>query len=858
MYDGSGMIICVSGYSQVNIQNIIGENIKCERKVHCSVIAMENSSKVDIFDLTLNNVFSFADDGLIFFIHKPTTDSSTNHGIEIGSKCIINNLKLKNITQSSDKIGSMFWLEGGVLSISNLNMSNVEGNYSGLIFDTNAKNDKIIVKNSIFENIHIQYTDGIFNTLNSKVEFLNVTLSNTKFVGPLFHIGEEKVTIENSKFSNINSCDSLEREACNKSKKNTKQNINNVLFYSYNSGSLIITNSTISDIYEYSLFHFEKIYKIDFYDVAIENSYFENGLIHMNYENNKNYNNFKIFIGDSVIRNIYSPNSGAIINNLNSNKYEIIVNDTLIENNRSDNYGGVIYLTHEEPGSAIAFNNCTFIDNKGVLGNICFAKSLLSEPYFSNKEELISTYGDGMFTTNPTHIRMKNTDININVLSGEQISNEISLYLYDDYNNLIDMGSNIDNLILDDLVFYTLEMNDTSNTKFIGQTTNYCFKNECVLPGFRIIGNPGDYILNVKISHFGKFTKFQNNTYPLKIKIKECNNLEYKYGYRESSYLKTCYQPVCEPKCNTGKCVSDNYCNCENTGFTGKACNEYFKLERMKSYNIIIMIITSILVILSLYIMVKVLLYRNDLVIKEGGGKNFLLIILIGTLLNYIYIMLITVNRSHIKCLFLDVTKQLGFSLVFGTITIKSLRIYYAISTRLNKKRIKTDTMYFLILLIIILHLILIFVYEIFNEYKIVIELTSDNKEYMKCKKSKKTFTSKVINLVILSAGSFLTYSIRNLKSEFKEDMTLTIYIYIIIEILLIIIDYQNVSPITIDLFNTIGPLLYSATSLYDIFYSKFQIIRKRDRKELKLQKANERRKLYRVQRLFDDYQSFF
>ncbi|OUM56463.1 hypothetical protein PIROE2DRAFT_18930 [Piromyces sp. E2] len=164
------------------------------------------------------------------------------------------------------------------------------------------------------------------------------------------------------------------------------------------------------------------------------------------------------------------------------------------------------------------------------------------------------------------------------------------------------MGSNIDNMVSTDLIFFTLEMNDPG-AKYLGQTTNYCFGTECVLPSFK-----------------GKYSPFENNIYPLKINIKECNTTIYKYGHRESNYIKSCYIPVCELSCNSGECVSDNFCNCENTGYIGKTCSEREKLKRLKAYDIIIIIISSLLIGLSILLIGRVLFYKTDVVIKVGGN----------------------------------------------------------------------------------------------------------------------------------------------------------------------------------------------------------------------------------------------
>jgi len=88
--------------------------------------------------------------------------------------------------------------------------------------------------------------------------------------------------------------------------------------------------------------------------------------------------------------------------------------------------------------------------------------------------------------------------------------------------------------------------------------------------------------------------------------------------------------------------------------------------------------------------------------------------------------------------------------------------------------------------------------------------------------------------------------------------MTLTVYLYVAVEGILLIIDSQNMSLIIKDYFNTIGPLLYSVSVIYDIFYPKFKMIYKRIKNETYLMKDYENKKEYEYQRRFDDYSRAF
>jgi len=207
----------------------------------------------------------------------------------------------------------------------------------------------------------------------------------------------------------------------------------------------------------------------------IENCYFENGFLYFNEEN---YNQMYLNMYNSKIKGISSLHHGSIINVDISYKYILgaIVNNTIFENNISYDVGGIIYSQYKDLNKTVQFNDCTFKNNEAltgsskeffkllifnlkykisitkyiillflkkiiilytyafsififsicIIGKICYSQDLLSEPYFSNKDELISSIGNEAFATNPTHIELNNKDIDVQVFSGNIISDDIS------------------------------------------------------------------------------------------------------------------------------------------------------------------------------------------------------------------------------------------------------------------------------------------------------------------------------------------------------------------------------------------------------------------------------------------------
>jgi len=93
--------------------------------------------------------------------------------------------------------------------------------------------------------------------------------------------------------------------------------------------------------------------------------------------------------------------------------------------------------------------------------------------------------------------------------------------------------------------------------------------------------------------------------------------------------------PTCSISCNNGKCVNDNVCDCSKTTFTGLYCDEHYKVERIKIFDILYRIIAIIITIITILCIFGIYRYKNNPIIK-GGKKNKIYILFIFILNNYI------------------------------------------------------------------------------------------------------------------------------------------------------------------------------------------------------------------------------
>ncbi|KAG4102830.1 hypothetical protein H8356DRAFT_929991 [Neocallimastix lanati (nom. inval.)] len=578
-----------------------------------------------------------------------------------------------------------------------------------------------------------------------------------------------------SRIRNIHLCNI--NNSCENVKDSSKGYYNTDLIYVSKEGTLEITDTVFDNAYGNKAINIIEQSQMKFNNVTFSNSYFEDGLFMVNF-NDINYSYYDI--ENSHFKNLTSIN-GSVLDIVNlddiTEDYIIEFKNSIFENNSALKFGGVVFSLSSYTKKHVSFQNCEFRNNHAMNGHISFSlNNKDSEPNFSNIKDLKEI--PGLLSTNPTKLKLSEDLLErISLFSGDRIPEGISCKLYDDYDSEVYLGLDNSHMSLNNIFSYEVEVDDTYNTELIGQTQSFCFNDLCTFPSVK-----------------GEYYPFENNYINLDFEIKNCTN-DYLFQNIESTTFKSCYKPTCNPLCkNNGECININICKCTNH-YTGSICDERFKMERIKIIDYLMRIIEIFLSIVSASFIIAIILFKKEKNIK-AASIDFLIIILVGLI---------------------------GFVLVFGSITLKTLRIYRIFCYKKSTKRtIDYRVMYSILFCFVFLYVVVTGIYYIFDKIKLSAALTTDYKEFNKCEFPKSQRVCDLINYSVLMVGCYLSYSIRNINSKFKEDLVVPVYVYVLCVIISWLIRTTDISLIVQDFFGGVGTILSTIVILIYIYIFKF------------------------------------
>jgi len=661
-----GLIMNIEGQAEVEINSYHAENL-INNRTSGSAFSLTDFAKLTVRDVNIKNLIGNGEEGGLFY----TSIEPLN--VEFYAY----NVTLHDLYQSDKHETSIIYVDtNNYVSMDGIKVINSGGyntNFINGIGRSYSEFKYLEVDNfeSKTAREFVNYESDISYALN--IPYVNnikyCKISNVKSSGVLFRLKNGSENISNCEFRNIHECYKYNNCTSISSDKNYVQEAELFIGYGDSLNGIYFTNISIDKIYGVVgviLFNAS----INMENGNVSNSYFKRGLIYMNAK--ESYYGTCIFRNSKFVNNTSERGTIINLNYLNPGNIQYIqIFNSIFINNSASKFGGVIYSLGEYNFNHTLFSNCTFNNNHAESGNIIYAHSKYSLPSIgiikstdiSTIPEYFKKDGDG------------DEEVKISILSGERIPEGLKYRLYDGYDNQMYFPKETSNIRYEDLVLFNVEVNDTYNAKVLGQTKDYCWDEFCEFPPVAVIGNPGIYILSLKFKSFGSYQNFVQDSIDIEIEILECDERIYINQAIDNFYLKSCYFPKCEFNCNDGNCINNDVCDCTNSTLKGKYCNEYMKLERYSFLDKSTIVIAYIILIILIVIIGMTISYRNTPVIK-GGAIEFLILTLIGLIINIINTVFLTYEKTENICYQTYIFSNMGFSFVFGSIFVKSFRIY--------------------------------------------------------------------------------------------------------------------------------------------------------------------------------------
>ncbi|ORY70823.1 hypothetical protein LY90DRAFT_667261 [Neocallimastix californiae] len=783
-----------------------------------------------IEDCKFNDNFSIYDGGIFYVLDSysfiaQNIEAYNSTAVEGYSSLYIENF-YGNELNAGNGVGAFNLNYHSSIELKNIELNGVSGSSSGGLLLT-SKNEE---KDSFFKVYNGTFTD--FNQFSKETSSSLIMTSNNI-----------NIILENCNINNINSVGYYFIYTKGGNTIEIKNSIIENCYSEYGSDFIICESFNDIDKCIIYIYYFSDLYSCYFSSYCIPNVSYKEITFDIGVNANMNINNsiLSILFADSIFKarstSLITINNSDISNHfvtesiiyIDKNLYfdgHYIINNCNFNENISY-YGCILNIQNlDSSGSSVEFNNSTFLKIILCIMEELYIRKLnhyIYEPFFSNIDELRKI--ENAFATPPVNLRFISNSLNsVSLLSGESLQNDIKFNLIDDYNNLyITFTEDIDYYSPIDVVFLSIETNDPFNTALIGQNLSYCTNNICHIPPVKIVGNPGFYNLIIRIHGSEEINKFDEVLFNFDLIINPCNDSRYINNDIENIGFKSCYLPECIPNCNSGVCVNKNVCDCSKTSFKGPFCNEYYKLNRYHVIDIIFKIIGCSLIIILIIIMAGLILCRENLVLKSASF-SLLNIILLGLLLNCLYLLVLTYDENKVKmCILEYLLHHLSFTLVFGPIVLKTYRIYRIFGYIRIHENVKQNKIYLILYFLIAFHIFMLILWVSLKKIKIDLAYTNNLKEYKKCIYPNSKIISVLFNLILIFIGWILTYATRNAYKNYKERMNVPIYTYIVIMGLIYFLGLEKeINVFMLNIFKSIGAIIEIVITVYYIFITKF------------------------------------
>ncbi|OUM64277.1 hypothetical protein PIROE2DRAFT_9040, partial [Piromyces sp. E2] len=496
------------------------------------------------------------------------------------------------------------------------------------------------------------------------------------------------------------------------------------------------------------------------------------------------FNNWEgtLNITHTEFKNNSASNNGGIINISEENVLEEafieIDNSTFINNNA--NLGGIIYIgtitSKFDVTKNLKITDSEFINNNANSGEILFisqvdqAKEILNSSNFDNKK--VDSHPCNL-SWDKTKLVTHMSDKKI-IMSGDSISNGLYAYILSDTNriyNIIDESTvdSLSNVMFVNATILDKDGKFSNDAIIIGDRETFCWSGICSLNSVKIYGKPGDYVLQIYVISNGGFISMTSKNITVDVTIENCNRT-YNKDNLNIGY-ETCYDPVCI-SCVHGKYIDSkkcDICTCES-GWKGDMCNKRYEYKYSLTLRIIFEIICVISALFSVFLIYGIWTNKKESIIRKSN-PTFLIITVVGSLINYSTVIFYHGNRNSVLCTFAMWVKFIGFAVLYGL---------------------------------------------------------SSNKEFTKCTISETTILLYGLTIAMLIWGVYLALETSNLPEQFNEAKSIGIstYVYAFAMIVTEVID--NITDLNPDfnfLLMILSMLIYTWTSIFTIVVPKVYAI---------------------------------
>ncbi|KAL6605508.1 hypothetical protein U3516DRAFT_30505 [Neocallimastix sp. 'constans'] len=473
-----GLIASVEGFSSLYINNFYGEYFNAGNGG--SAFIMNDKGKINIENIMLQYVMGNSKGGVllrsisdyIYSIYYEPSEFSVDNGY------------FTDFYQNYKKDSALFiYTETNTkIKLTNCYIYNINGRSSNFIYSYGLS--IIIIDNVTIDRVGSDGPSSLFK---------NVKYSNHEDTIISYDNGE--INVRNSMFNQMQGCSYS--YLCTGKIKLEYEIINNKLINIGINTTINIKNSTFTYIFSDNFFNGKKNSTFIIEDSVIADNYILNSILCVDSSSD-------LGLGQYTINNVeFSSNIayyGTILNILEmDSNTQITFNNSSFYYNNGIHYGGIVYSISSLTNLYVVFNNCKFSNNYSSHGVISFSYSKSSEPYFSNIDDLRNIQDS--FGTNPTKLVLTPDSIDhFSFVSGGIVTGPIKFKILDDYDyeysRFIDL---INYSEITDIMYFKVDINDTYNAAVIGQTISYCLNDYCEVPNVKVVGNPGNYKLQMRI-----------------------------------------------------------------------------------------------------------------------------------------------------------------------------------------------------------------------------------------------------------------------------------------------------------------------------------------------------------------------